>query len=172
MAWMRQKSESEPAPAPQAQRQPEMSRTAPPPAPKREANRGTSNVNIGQSVKIKGTLHAQEDLTIDGQFEGKISVKEHVLTIGPNGRIDAEIMGKIVVVAGDVRGNISGADKVEIAPSGSVTGDIRAPRIAIADGARLSGRIDMEGVAAKSAAQKVEATSPVTKVPGSTRVAS
>ena len=128
-------------------------------------------MNIGQSVKIKGTLLAQEDLTIDGQFEGKISVKEHVLTIGPNGRINAEIMAKTVVVAGDVQGNIMGADKIEIAPSGSVNGDIRAPRIAIADGARLSGRIDMEGVAAKPATPAVS-PAPVTKVSGSTRAAS
>jgi cytoskeletal protein CcmA (bactofilin family) len=112
-------------------------------------------VNIGQSVQIKGELTGNEDLTIEGMVDGKILVKDHNLTIGTNGKITAEVHAKTVVVVGQVMGNITADDKVEIAPSGSVEGDIRAPRVAIADGARFKGSIDMErkaGAASKSGA--------------------
>jgi cytoskeletal protein CcmA (bactofilin family) len=101
-------------------------------------------VNIGQSVQIKGELTGNEDLTIEGMVDGKILVKDHNLTIGANGRITAEVHAKTVVIVGQVMGNITADDKVEIAPSGSVEGDIRAPRVAISDGASFKGSIDME----------------------------
>ncbi|HKQ61787.1 MAG TPA: polymer-forming cytoskeletal protein [Candidatus Polarisedimenticolaceae bacterium] len=101
-------------------------------------------VNIGQSVQIRGELTGNEDLTIDGMVDGKILVKEHNVTIGANGRITAEVHAKTVVVYGEVLGNITADDKVEIAPNGSVQGDVRAPRVAISDGARFKGSIDME----------------------------
>jgi cytoskeletal protein CcmA (bactofilin family) len=109
------------------------------------------NVNIGQSVEIKGTLTGNEDLTIEGMVDGKILVKDHGLTIGANGRITAEVHAKHVVVVGHVVGNITADDKVEIAPSGSVQGDVRAPRVAIADGAKFKGTIDMDRKAPASA---------------------
>jgi cytoskeletal protein CcmA (bactofilin family) len=112
-------------------------------APARERNM-ESIVNIGQSVEIKGTLTGNEDLTIEGMVDGKILVKDHSLTIGANGRISAEVHAKTVVVVGQVVGNITADDKVEIAPSGSVEGDIRAPRVSIADGAKFKGSIDMD----------------------------
>ncbi len=104
-----------------------------------------SIVNIGQSVQIKGELSGNEDLTIDGKVDGKIILKDHHLVIGANGRITAEIHAKSVEVIGQVMGNVTADDRVRIAESGSVEGDIRAPRVAIADGARFKGSIDMEG---------------------------
>ena len=121
-----------------------------------------SIVNIGQSVEIKGTLTGNEDLTIEGMVDGKILVKDHSLTIGANGRIAAEVHAKTVVVVGQVVGNITADDKVEIAPSGSVEGDIRAPRVSIADGAKFKGSIDMDRKG--SAAGKGAATSPSSNV--------
>jgi len=109
-------------------------------APARERNM-ESIVNIGQSVEIKGTLTGNEDLTIEGMVDGKILVKDHSLTIGANGRISAEVHAKTIVVVGQVVGNITADDKVEIAPSGSVEGDIRAPRVSIADGAKFTARV-------------------------------
>jgi len=103
-----------------------------------------SSVNIGQSVQIKGELSGNEDLTIEGTVDGRVVVKDHALTIGANGKITAEVHAKTVVVVGQVAGNITADDKVEIAASGSVQGDIRAPRVSIADGASFKGRIDME----------------------------
>ena len=105
--------------------------------------RGGKMATIGQSVQIKGELTGQEDLVIDGRIEGKISLKGHQLTIGPNGRIEAEVHAKSVQINGEVTGNVIADDKVEISPSGSVQGDITAPRVALADGSSFKGSIDM-----------------------------
>ena len=121
-----------------------------------------SIVNIGQSVEIKGTLTGNEDLTIEGMVDGKILVKDHSLTIGANGRITAEVHAKNVVVVGHVVGNITADDKVEIAPSGSVQGDVRAPRVAIADGAKFKGTIDMDRKAAPAESRPSAGSRPVT----------
>jgi len=101
-------------------------------------------VNIGKSVIIKGELSGSEDLTIEGQVEGKIELKQNVLTIGPNGRIKAQILAKAVVVQGEVTGNITATERVDIRDAGSVDGDLSAPRVAIADGAHFRGSIDMQ----------------------------
>ena len=101
-------------------------------------------VNIGKSVVIKGELNGSEDLTIEGHVEGTIQLKEHVLTIGPNGRIKAQVFAKAVIVLGEVTGNVTASDKVDIRDNGSVDGDIVAPRVAIAEGAHFRGSVDMQ----------------------------
>ena len=121
-----------------------------PPAPARrptgESGRSIERdvVNIGKSVVIKGELNGSEDLTIEGQVEGKIELRDHVLTIGPNGKIKAQVFAKSVIVLGEVIGNITATDKVNIRENGSVDGDITAPRVAIAEGAHFRGSIDMQ----------------------------
>ena len=150
MSWMRPKSEPETASNKPADVTPP---TTPAPSPGRET-RMEKIVNIGQSVQIKGELTGNEDLTIEGMVDGKILVKDHNLTIGANGRITAEVHAKTVVVVGSVTGNITADDKVEIAPSGTVNGDIRAPRVAISDGAKFKGSIDMERKGGSSSASK------------------
>lgn len=142
MAWIKQKPEPEKS-AP-SKRTAETPHPAAHAAPRRETKEMEKIVNIGQSVQIKGELKGNEDLTIEGQVDGKITVKDHNLTIGANGRITAEVHAKTVVVVGEVVGNVIADDKIEIAPSGSVEGDLRAPRVALADGARFKGSIDME----------------------------
>ena len=102
-------------------------------------------VNIGQSICIRGELTGDEDLTIEGRVEGKIDLKEHNLTIGPKGRIQAEIRAKTVIVRGEVNGNVQAGERVELAETGRVIGDIVSPRIIIADGARFKGSVDMTG---------------------------
>src|SRR3954462_12213540 len=101
-------------------------------------------VNIGKSVVIKGELNGSEDLTIEGHVEGTIQLREHVLTIGPNGKIKAQIFAKAVVVLGEVIGNVTASDKVDIRDNGSVDGDIISPRVAIAEGAHFRGSVDMQ----------------------------
>jgi cytoskeletal protein CcmA (bactofilin family) len=116
-------------------------------------------VNIGKSVVIKGELNGSEDLTIEGHVEGTIQLRDHVLTIGPNGRIKAQVFAKAVIVLGEVTGNVTASDKVDIRDNGSVDGDIISPRVAIAEGAHFRGSVDMQrkGAAqpqpAKAAAQ-------------------
>ena len=101
-------------------------------------------VNIGKSVVIKGELDGSEDLTIDGHVEGKIELRDHVLTIGANGRIKAQVFAKAVVVLGEMTGNINASEKVDIRDNGSVDGDIISPKVAIAEGAHFRGSIDMQ----------------------------
>ena len=101
-------------------------------------------VNIGKSVVIKGELNGSEDLTIEGQVEGKIELRQNVLTIGPNARIKAQVSAKSVIILGEVTGNVAATDKVDIRDNGSVDGDIAAPRVAIAEGAHFRGSIDMQ----------------------------
>ena len=133
-----------PAPAP----------PAPEPASRAAGPIERMQVNIGKSVVIKGELSGSEDLIIEGQVDGKIELRQNVLTIGPNGRIKAQIIAKNVIVLGEVTGNISASEKVDIRDSGSVDGDIAAPRIAIAEGAHFRGSIDMQRAAATTALAK------------------
>jgi cytoskeletal protein CcmA (bactofilin family) len=118
--------------------------------------------NIGKSVVIKGELSGSEDLTIEGQVEGKIELKDNVLTIGTNGKIKAQIFAKTVIVLGEVIGNITASEKVDIRDNGSVDGDITSPKVAIAEGAHFRGAIDMNrgGASAAAAARAVEAKQP------------
>ena len=123
-------------------------------------------VNIGKSVVIKGELNGSEDLTIEGQVEGKIELRQNVLTIGPNGKIKAQVFAKAVIILGEVTGNVTASEKVDIRDNGSVDGDIASPRVAIAEGAHFRGSIDMQkGAGAqktdgKPAAASVPAASP------------
>ena len=119
-------------------------------------------VNIGKSVVIKGELNGSEDLTIEGHVEGTIQLRDHVLTIGPNGRIKAQVFAKSVIVLGEVTGNVTASDKVDIRDNGSVDGDIISPRVAIAEGAHFRGSVDMQRKAAAAQAS-VAAPKPEAK---------
>jgi cytoskeletal protein CcmA (bactofilin family) len=99
---------------------------------------------IGRSVVIKGELDGSEGLTIEGQVEGKIELRDHTLTVGQNGRVKAQVFAKSVVVFGELVGNINASETVDIRDNGSVEGDIVAPRVAIAEGAHFRGSIDMQ----------------------------
>ena len=100
--------------------------------------------SIGKSIVINGELSGSEDLTVEGQVEGKIELRDHVLTVGSNGRIKAQVSAKSIVVFGQVTGNLTASEKVDIKENGSVDGDIVAPRVAIADGSHFRGSIDMQ----------------------------
>ena len=168
MAWLGKKDEPE-----NRQPEPDLRQTAaaprppapaqaPPPTPKAEKLMVDKIVHIGQSVYIKGELSGNEDLTIEGKVDGKITLKDHHLTIGANGRITAEIHAKTVLVVGEVVGNIVADDKVEVGSNGSMKGDIIAPRVVLADGARFKGTVDMErkGAPAPAATATAAASMP------------
>jgi cytoskeletal protein CcmA (bactofilin family) len=121
-------------------------------------------VNIGKSVVIKGELTGSEDLTIEGHVEGKIELRQNVLTIGPNGKIKAQVFAKSVVILGEVTGNVTASEKVDLRDNGSVDGDIAAPRVAIAESAHFRGSIDMQRAGAKPGeGAKTEGTKPDAK---------
>jgi cytoskeletal protein CcmA (bactofilin family) len=114
------------------------------PEPRRQQMMERDVVNIGKSVVIKGELNGSEDLTVEGHVEGKIELRDHVLTIGPNGKIKAQVFAKAVIVLGEVHGNVTATEKVDIRDGGSVDGDIISPRVAIAEGAHFRGSVDMQ----------------------------
>ncbi|MEO6221705.1 MAG: polymer-forming cytoskeletal protein [Vicinamibacterales bacterium] len=114
-------------------------------------------VQIGKSVVVKGALSASEDMTIDGLVEGTIELRQNVLTIGPNGKIMAKILAKAVIVLGHVHGNVTAIEKIDIRDSGSVDGDLIAPRVAISEGAHFRGSIDMQRAGEKAEAKAAEA---------------
>jgi cytoskeletal protein CcmA (bactofilin family) len=131
---------------------------------------GRDNVNIGKSVIIKGELSGSEDLTIEGHVEGRIDLKDNVLTIGPNGKIKAEVFAKSVVVLGEVTGNVTASEKVDIRDNGSVDGDIASPRVAIAEGAHFRGAVDMQRAGAKAQAKPAAAPAPAQAQPQTQKV--
>jgi cytoskeletal protein CcmA (bactofilin family) len=98
---------------------------------------------IGRTLVIKGEITGSEALYIDGRIEGKITMPESRVTIGRNGKVDASIQAKEVVVMGKVNGNIECSDRVDIRAEGSVAGDISTVRISVEDGAALKGGIQV-----------------------------
>jgi len=114
-------------------------------APPRQADSFRAEVaHIGKSVLIKGELSGSEDLYLDGEVEGNVDLKQHSLTIGPHGRVRANIRAREVIVHGKVEGNIQGDEKVELKKSAVLVGDISTQRITIEDGAYFKGAIDIQ----------------------------
>ena len=99
---------------------------------------------ISKSVAIKGEVSCNEDLYIDGQVEGTIDPKGYRLTIGPNGRVKANITARAVVVQGRLEGNIHASDRVDLKQSATVVGDIVTQRISIDEGVTLKGRVNVQ----------------------------
>ncbi len=104
---------------------------------------------IGKSVVIKGELSCSEDLYIDGQVEGTINPIGNRLTIGPNGRVKANVNACAVVVQGKLEGNIQASDRVDLKQSAIVTGDIATQRISIDEGAYFKGGVNIQREAPK-----------------------
>ncbi len=100
--------------------------------------------NIGKSVLIKGELSGSEDLFLDGEVEGSIDLGDHNLTIGPHGRVRANVKARDVVIHGKVDGNVHGTERVELKRSAVLAGDIATQRIVIEDGAFFKGSIDIK----------------------------
>jgi cytoskeletal protein CcmA (bactofilin family) len=114
---------------------------------------------IGRTLVIKGEISGSEALYIDGRIEGKINMPESRVTIGRNGKVDASIQAREVVVMGKVNGNIQCSDRVDIRAEGSVTGDISTVRISVEDGAALKGGIQVHAEP-KSQSQQKSAEAP------------
>ena len=104
---------------------------------------------IGKSVVIKGELSCSEDLYIDGQVEGTIDPKGNRLTIGPNGRVKANVNACAVIVQGKLEGNIQASDRVDLKQSAVVMGDIATQRISIDEGAYFKGSVNIQKEAPK-----------------------
>ncbi len=98
---------------------------------------------IGKSVVVKGDIYSREDLYVDGEVEGAIEVQEHRLTVGPNGRVKANVRAREAVIRGTVHGDIEAADRIDIRKEAKVVGDLRTTRIAVEEGAYFKGSVDV-----------------------------
>jgi len=98
---------------------------------------------IGSTVKILGEIISDENLVIEGEVEGTITLKDNELTVGPSGRVHANINAKNIKIDGLVDGDVFAKEKVVISKSGNVRGNIVAPRVILEDGGRFKGSIDM-----------------------------
>ena len=100
---------------------------------------------IGKSILIKGDVVSSGDLVIDGEIQGTIELGDHSLTIGSTASVVANLSAKTVIISGAVKGNVTGLAKVEVKATGSVEGDIQAPKLVMDDGAKLRGKVFAAG---------------------------
>ena len=115
----------------------------------------TGQAHIGKSVVVKGEISSSEDLFVDGEVRGAIELRDHSLTVGPNGKVDANVTAREIVVQGTLNGNLHATEKIEIRKTGSLLGDLTTARIIIEDGAYFKGSIDI-----LKPGQKTEAPKP------------
>jgi cytoskeletal protein CcmA (bactofilin family) len=100
---------------------------------------------IGKALVVQGKVISTEDLTIDGRVEGTIDLGDHSLTIGPDAAIQADLVAQKIIISGAVTGNILASAIVDLRATGSVDGDIITPRLVMADGATIRGKVDAKG---------------------------
>src|SRR5467141_3415639 len=113
---------------------------------------------ISQGIKIKGEVTGSEDLFVDGVVEGKLSLTTNsCLTIGPNGNVKADVIAREVIVRGKIEGKVTGRDKVQLASTGQVTGEVQTERLAIEEGALLKGKVEAGRQTAKPGETKATA---------------
>ena len=98
---------------------------------------------IGRGVVLKGDVSGNEDMEIEGEVVGTIKLQQHVVTVGPGARVEAQVLAKSVVVFGTGTGQLTANELVRIGETGSFEGVLSAPRVVIADGAHFQGRVEM-----------------------------
>ncbi|MBN1355866.1 polymer-forming cytoskeletal protein [bacterium] len=104
---------------------------------------GPSTTLIGKGLVFQGEIEGSGSVRVEGRFVGKLRISNEVI-IGEEGLVEGDIQSKTVSVLGKLKGNVSAEDKITIDVSGSMIGDISAPRVVVAEGAVYKGKIDME----------------------------
>ncbi len=119
---------------------------------------------IGPTIRIKGEVSGEENLLIEGKVDGSVSLRGKDLTVGSSGSVNANVSATVVKIDGEVKGDITGEEKVIISNTGKVQGNIVAPRVTLEDGAKFKGSIDMDPnervVEAKPSSLKSAASPP------------
>jgi cytoskeletal protein CcmA (bactofilin family) len=144
--WGRKEDTQDPA---DAVTPPTPSAPGPEPAAPPVSTGSPAGAQIGKSLKIKGEIAGNEDLYIDGEVEGRITLEGNNLTVGPNGKVSAEVAAHSITILGHLEGNVRAEDRMEIRRTGSLEGDLVAARIAIEEDAVFRGSIDIVKPAAK-----------------------
>ena len=119
--------------------EPTASTLRPPVPPRRPVRRP----GIGIGIKIEGEITGEEDLFLEGRITGSVDLRSHALTIGPGGHVDATIVGRSVVIAGTLRGDVTAEERIVLLRSADVEGNLVAPRVSLEDGAQFRGGVDL-----------------------------
>lgn len=137
-------------------------------APERTAPaaRAKEAATIGPSIRIRGDLAGDEDLVLQGHVEGTVTLEHNLVTVGKEGKINATINARVIIVEGQVEGDLNADEQVTLKKSAGVRGNIVSPRVSLEDGCRFKGSIDMEGESSQksSAAPKQGSTPKDSKV--------
>jgi cytoskeletal protein CcmA (bactofilin family) len=130
-------------------------------------SRANSVSVIGAGLKIQGEITGDSDLVIEGEAHGRIRIANGRVTVAPTGRVNADIEAVEISVDGNVQGGLKASDRVRLGPSSHVQGSVMTPRIAIEDGARLRGKVEMirAGEVAAPVAKAVVVSVPISSAP-------
>ena len=104
---------------------------------------------IGKSIVIRGELFAEEDVTVSGRIEGTVTMERHKLSVSAGAHVAADVHAREVVVSGHVAGSIVAVERLELQPTADVQGDVSTPKLRIAEGAGLTGNVEMPKPKAK-----------------------
>jgi cytoskeletal protein CcmA (bactofilin family) len=115
-----------PSPAPRAESE-----------PARAASASSERAVLSPSIVVRGEVSGDEDLIVEGRIEGKIQLRQNMVTIGGKGRVSAEIHARAIQIEGEVDGNLTAEEQIVLRKSSRVRGDLVAPRVTIEDGARF-----------------------------------
>ncbi|TDJ32680.1 MAG: polymer-forming cytoskeletal protein [Gammaproteobacteria bacterium] len=113
------------------------------PAPKRAAGVEEPSM-VGRGIIIKGDVTGNQDLLIQGQLDGTVTLPDNEVVVGRDGRVNATIEARNIIIEGTVEGDLRGIEQIVVKSSGDVSGNISAPRVGLEDGALFKGSIDME----------------------------
>ena len=166
--WNKDKREFHPDTGPQREPESRFERPERPMPPQQQHERAEpmrasgAPAVIGRSISIRGEVTGDEDMIIQGRVDGSVDLKQHSVTIGPEGEVKANIVARVVTVEGSVHGNLSGQEQVVLRASARVEGDIVAPRVVLEDGTLFRGSVEM-GEAVRQRTEAANASRPEKK---------
>ena len=117
----------------------------------------SGKATIGPSICIRGDVTGSEDLLIQGRVDGSVTLDLHAVTVGSEGRVNANIIGRVITIEGEVEGDLTALEQVVLLGSARVQGDIKAPRVVLEDGATFRGLVDMSASAESARVATAEA---------------
>lgn len=131
------------------------------PAKSHSPPRSGGSAVIGASISVKGDVSGDEDLVILGRVEGTVNLAQNNVTIGPSGRVKADVRGKMVIVEGEIEGDLKAGEQIILRNTAKVEGSISAPRVALEDGAVFRGGIEMDSSSSRGSAGQPSASAAV-----------
>lgn len=144
----------------QAASEPAGTTTSKPEQP-RAGGGSSARATIGATVRVKGDVTGEEDLTVEGQIEGTVVLDSHELVIGQSGKVNADLTAKVIRIDGEVQGDIVGKEKVIVSSTSQIKGNIYTPKMTLEEGARFKGSIDIDPEAGTRASATATATASV-----------